>query len=292
MSDADAASAGRPVAELAGVAVGGEHPVRLMGIVNVSPESFYPGSVQHDEAALHDSVQRMVGEGADFIDVGAMSTAPYRQVEIPEAEELRRMAWAIRVASGATAVPISVDSKRSAVVAAAVEHGARILNDVTGLRGDPRMAEIATRMEGLVLMAAEEGPVDREPVDQVLALLERSLEVARHAGVARSKIVLDPGIGFFTHQVQSALVFNSTILNGLGQILELGCPLLVGVSRKAFLGKITGRDDPGQRLAASLGASAFAVLRGAAILRTHDVAATSDAVRVVEAILSEGRSRS
>ena len=275
----------KPAARLAGLAIGGDAPVRVMAVLNVSPESFHPGSVSADAGALKDAAQRAVEEGADLIDIGARASAPYRQTEIAPAEEMRRMTWAVEAVAKAVAVPISADTSRAAVAAAALAAGARVINDVTGLRADPAMADLAAQGAGVVLMASPDGAAPLgDPLAEVRRLLADSLARAAAAGIAADEIVLDPGIGFFSSAAQPALEFNLAVLRRLAELDALGRPLLVGVSRKRFIGGLTGRDDPAERLPGSLAATAAAVLRGAAVIRTHDVAATRDAVRVAEAL--------
>lgn len=259
-----------------------------MAVLNVSPESFYAGSVSADAGALRAAAQRAVAEGADFIDVGARSTAPYRDTDVSLADEVRRMTWALQAVVPAVAVPVSADTTRAAVAAAALAAGARIINDVSGLRGEAAMADVAAQSEGVVLMASPDGGPDDAPLPQVRRLLEDSLARAARAGIAVGEIVLDPGIGFFTGSALPAAAFNLALLRDLEQLGALGCPLLVGVSRKAFIGRLTGRDEVADRLAGSLAAAAVAVYNGAAILRTHDVGATRDAARVADAIRRAG----
>jgi len=274
----------RSEATLAGVRIGGDQPVRLMAALNVSPESFYAGSVLADRGALHEAAQRAAEEGADVIDIGARSTAPYRDTEVDVEEEVRRMLRAVETVVRAVPVPVSADTTRASVAAAALAAGARIVNDVSGLRGDKAMADIAAQAEGVVLVASPDGERDGEPLEQVRSLLCDSLERAARAGIAPGEIVLDPGIGFFTVGGVPAPAFTCAVLNRLDALADLGAPLLVGVSRKAFIGRLTGHDAPDARLAGSLAATAVAVYNGAAMIRTHDVAATRDAVRVAEAI--------
>lgn len=270
---------------LAGVPVGAAHPVRVMAVLNVSPESFHAGSVHRDAAALRAAAQRAVAEGADFIDIGARSTAPYRDTDIPLAEELRRMRWAVELVAAAVSVPISADTLHAPVAAAALAAGARIINDVRGLRADAAMAEVAAQADGVVLMASPDGRTAAgAPLPRVRRLLADSLERAHRAGIDRRRIVLDPGIGFFPDAQGSALAFTLAVLRRLDALAALGRPLLIGVSRKAFVGRLTDRPDPAQRLAGSLAAAAIAVYQGAAIIRAHDVAETRDAVRVAEAL--------
>ena len=194
------------------------------------------------------------------------------------------MAWAVKVVAAAVRVPVLADTTHATVAAAALASGARIVNDVSGLRGDRAMADIAAQGEGVVLMASPTGESGGAPLEIVRRLLSDSLERAQRAGIARDAIVLDPGIGFFTASGVPATEFNCAILDQLEALSVLGCPFLVGVSRKSFIGRLSGRTDAADRLPGSLAAAAVAVYNGAAIIRTHDVAATRDAVRVAEAI--------
>ncbi|HSP96741.1 MAG TPA: dihydropteroate synthase [Candidatus Dormibacteraeota bacterium] len=274
----------KPTATLAGLIVGGDAPARIMAAINVSPESFYQGSVHAGADALRDAARRAQDEGADLIDIGARSTAPYRDTALALDEEARRMRWAVDVVVGAVSLPVSADTTRAAVAVAALAAGARVINDVSGLRDDPAMADMAAQGAGVVLMAAPDGGADAAPLALVRRALSDSLARAARAGIARDEIVLDPGIGFFTTSATPAGEFNCVVLRQLAELESLGCPLLVGVSRKRFIGTLIGRDGPGDRLAGSLAATAVAVLRGAAMIRTHDVAATRDAVRVAAAL--------
>jgi len=275
---------GKLYANLGGVEVGDGFPVRIVGAINVSPESFYSGSVARGRRAVQQMARRMVAEGADLIDVGAMGTAPYRETAIDEAEERRRMVAAVRAVRAAVDVPISADTQRSGVAAAALEAGATIVNDVSGLRHDPAMGAVMRGAGGVILMAREAAPATGPPVPLLMRLLRRCLRRAVQARIARQRIVLDPGIGFFRPAGVPWYAFDCQVLAQLERLRRLGHPLLVGVSRKSFIGKLTGQADPGARLSGSLSATAVAVYHGAALVRTHDVAATRDAVRVAEAL--------
>lgn len=275
-----------PAARLAGVDVGGSSPVRVMAVINVSPESFYAGSVAVGRDELQERARRLADEGADFIDVGAMSTAPYLETDIAAAEEERRMVAAVDALVGAVSLPISADTSRPSVAGAALRAGATIVNDVRGLRA-PGMAEVAALAQGVVVMASpgDTAPPAREsPVEIVAADLRMALGRAAAAGVAGDRIVVDPGIGFYTRTAWTPLEFNAAVLRSLGSLRELGHPVLVGVSRKAFIGQLTGRPAPEDRLSGSLAATAIAVWNGAALVRTHDVAATRDVVRVARGL--------
>jgi len=272
-------------ANLAGVEVGDGLPVRLVGAINVSPESFHQGSVATGEDSLRAKAEQMAAEGADMLDIGAMSTAPYLRTEITEAEEAQRLTWAIGIVRKAAAVPISADTKRGRVALAALEAGADVLNDVSGLRHDPGMADVvAHRAQGVILMASETDPKARDPIETVRGLLEESLRIVWKAGVPDHRMVLDPGIGFFRQTAIPWHAWDCEVLQRLAELRALGRPLLVGVSRKSFIGKILGQADPRDRLAGSLAATAIAVVNGAHLVRTHDVGATRESVRMAEAL--------
>jgi dihydropteroate synthase len=271
-------------ANLAGVEVGDGFPVRIVGAINVSPESFYSGSVPRNRAALQRLAARMVEEGADILDIGAMSTAPYLKGAISEEEEKERMARAVRAVREVVTVPISADTRRSRVAAAALDGGASIINDVSGLSCDPDMAALARRAAGVILMACEQGPSTAEPLAMIVRLLRACLKRAHAAGVPPQHIVLDPGIGFFRHAAVPWHDLDCIVLARLSRLRRLGYPVLVGISRKSFIGAITGRPTPAERLHGSVAAAAIAVYGGAALVRTHDVAATADAARMAAAI--------
>jgi dihydropteroate synthase len=275
-------------AVIAGVPVGDRHPPRVMAVINVSPESFYPGSVAR--GAVEAAERAVLAErlGADFIDVGGRSTAPYKRTEIPVDEEVRRVVEAVRAIKENTSVkaPVSVDTFNARVAEAAIEAGADIVNDVRGLKGDPGMARVVAEYGVPVIVAAHKPsvPEDSSPIAIVLEALRESLEIAGRAGVDESRVVVDPAIGFFRPRSPPWYVWDSTVLANLRVLRCFGRPILVGVSRKSFLGAITGRERPEERLPASLAAAAVAVYNGAHIIRTHDPAETRDAALVARFI--------
>jgi dihydropteroate synthase len=272
-------------ASLGGIELGDGYPVRVLGVINVSPESFFRGSVPDGAADLCDRARRMADEGADLLDIGAMSTAPYKQTAVDEAEETRRLQAAVTAVCAAVSIPVSVDTSRAAVARAGLEAGAKVINDISGLRADPGMGELAAkRAEGLILMASPVGQEAPEPVAAVSGLLSKSLRLAWKAGVPAHRIVLDPGIGFFRETGLAWDRWDCEVLRRLKEFASLGHALGVGVSRKSFLGKLVGKADPGDRLIASLAATVVAVLNGAHVIRTHDVAPTREAILVAEAL--------
>jgi dihydropteroate synthase len=274
--------------------------VAVVGALNVSPESFYAGSVRACGADLLRAAEAMARAGAAFVDVGAMSTAPYLAARISEDEEADRLGSAVGLLAGKIEVPISADTSRSAPARAALEAGAGIINDVTGLTGDSDLAAVVARAgAGLIAMVSDGpaapspgGPVavgnrcsgPGDPVAVVSARLIESLAIARRAGIHPDAIVIDPGIGFFRRSGLAWHEWDVALLAGLGRLRALGRPICVGVSRKSFLGALTGERDPARRLPGSLAATTAAVLAGAHVIRTHDVAETLQAIRVAEAV--------
>ncbi len=273
-------------ATLAGVHLGDGLPVVVIGALNVSPGSFYSGSVVTKADDLLRAAERMAREGASLLDVGAMSTAPYLSGSISASEEAERLGWAVGILASKLGVPVSADTSRAEPARAALQAGASIINDVRGLTGDPALASLVAGADaGVILMASERGGAEGErPVDTVLDLLEESMRIAAQAGIPGERVVVDPGIGFFRRRGIAWHEWDCEILAALGRLRALGRPICVGVSRKSFIGEIAGEPDPGRRLPGSLAAVAAAVLGGAHVIRAHDVAETVQAVRVAESI--------
>jgi len=274
----------RIYAKLAGVEVGDGCSVKIVGVINVSPESFYKGSVKtgRDEAAR--AALQLAEEGANIIDIGAKSTAPYLDTGIPLEEEARRMVEAVKAVKDVVDKPVSADTTSSIVAERALSVGAEIINDVSGLKGDPRMARVvADHHAALIISAREAIPTRGMPVTRVIAALKESLQMASLAGVEEEAIVVDPAIGFFRHTEHPWYLWDCEIIVGLKRIREeLKRPICIGVSRKSFIGALLGREKPEERLYGSLSSTAIAVYNGADLVRTHDVAATLDAVRMAE----------
>ena len=251
----------------------------VMGILNVTPDSFSDGGqFVAPERALAQA-RRMIAEGADIIDIGAESTRPYGARPVTAEEEIKRLQPVLGdvVALG---VPVSIDSMKSAVVAWALDTGAVIANDVWGLQRDSEMAALVAQRQSPVIIMHNRDSADGslDIMRDVAAFFERSLEIAAKAGIAPGQIVLDPGIGFGKTHEQSM-----TVLARLDELAAFGLPLLVGASRKRFIDQITP-SEPQQRLGGSLAAHLIAAKGGARIIRAHDVAETIQALRVNAAI--------
>ncbi len=262
----------------------------VMGAVNVTPDSFSDGGDNFNTDVAIKSALSMVAEGAQIIDIGGESSRPGAK-SVGEAEELRRVIPVIEAVAAQTKTPISIDTYRASVARRAVKAGASIVNDISGLRLDPLMAStVADTGASLVVMHMRANPTEMQNntdyddlVGEVYALLSESVDLAVQAGVAREKIVVDPGIGF-----GKTSEGNLILLARLAEFVGLGQPILVGASRKSFIGKALGIDDPKDRLEGSLAAAVSAVMSGAHILRVHDVSATCRAAKLAWAIKVAG----
>lgn len=269
---------------------GASDPAFIMGIINTTPDSFSDGGRFLDPADAVTEAGRMLTDGADILDIGGESTRPGAE-RVEEAEEIRRVVPVIGRIAADCEVLISIDTVKPGVAEAAFGAGAHILNDVQGLQGDPALAGTAAAhgagvivMHNPGLLGASSG-TEGDPVAACLRFFEASLEIAARAGVAEDRIVLDPGFGF-----GKSLEQNLALLGRLDELMVLGKPLLVGTSRKSFIGKLLDR-DVNERLSGTLTTNVIAAMAGAAILRVHDVAEHFDAVRMVTAVQAAAGTR-
>jgi dihydropteroate synthase len=261
---------------------------RVIGIVNVTPDSFSDGG-EHatTEAAIAHGLQ-LAGEGADALDIGGESTRPGAS-EVPREEELRREIPVIEGLVRATSLPISVDTSKPEVMRAAVDAGAGMINDVFALRREGALDAAASLGVPVVLMhmlgeprSMQESPQYDDVVGEVHRFLAERIFAAEMAGIPKARIVVDPGFGF-----GKTMAHNLALLARLETIVELGVPVLAGLSRKRTIGELTGRDDPHDRVHGSVAAHLIAAQRGARLLRVHDVAATVDALKIWEAVAAQ-----
>jgi dihydropteroate synthase len=256
-----------------------------MGIVNVTPDSFSDGGKYESTEKAVEHALKLVEEGADILDIGGESTRP-GATPVSLQDELDRVVPVIEQLSKLTQVPLSIDTYKPQVMQAALDAGADLINDVRALQ-EPGALEIAARSTAGVCLMHMQGlpatmqldPKYEDVVAEVRAFLAERMAAAETAGISRSRILLDPGFGFGKRTEH-----NIALLQGLPEILSLGRPLLVGLSRKSVLGQITG-GDVYVRLHASLAASVISVMKGARIVRVHDVKATADALKVAAAVL-------
>ena len=269
---------------------------RIMGVINVSPESFYKQSVKLTAREIAKTATEMQEQGADFIDIGAMSTAPYLQTMISVDEEIERLRPAVKIVKDACDLKISVDTPRAETADVALNLGADIINDVTGLKHDPEMTKIvADNGASVIICAYEKHAVSGDAIKTTVAALRKSMQIANNAGIRSNKIIVDPAIGFFREEgnhpfftrMKGTSWFDRDLLliRRLKDLHVLRKPICVSVSRKSFIGKILNIENPDDRLLGSLAAEAICVLNGAHIIRTHNVSATVQAVKVAETIL-------
>jgi dihydropteroate synthase len=255
------------------------HPI-VMGVLNVTPDSFSDGGRFEAPERAIDHARRMIADGADILDIGGESTRPYvGMTPVSLDEEMARLK-PVLPAAAALGVPVSIDTIKAKVAAWAIGQGASIVNDVWGLQRDPDMARVvaAHGVPVIVMHNRDEPNPASDIVADVTAFFARSLEIAARAGIAREAIVLDPGIGFGKTPEQSM-----TVIARLAAFQSFGLPLLVGASRKRFINTVVP-SEPAERLPGSIAAHVLAVENGARIIRTHDVAETVQALRVAAAI--------
>jgi len=276
--------------ELAGVRIGGSNPIRIMGIINTSPESFYKNSVFTDKRTISKVSKLMEEDGADFIDVGGMSTAPYIKTLVSEEQEIKRITIAIESIQKVSKLPISIDTCRAKVAKVALQLGVEIINDVSGLKYDKNMINVLEEYHPSVIVCAFSNHlINGNPVTQARKLISQSVSMALKSGIPKSKIAVDPAIGFFRQKAKGILFtkINSDwlqrdilVLRNLIKIKDR-YPVLISISRKSFIGKILNEPDPAERIYGSIAVETFAALNGADILRTHNVKATNDVIKIV-----------
>jgi dihydropteroate synthase len=259
-----------------------------MGVVNVTPDSFSDGGTFEDAAAAVAHAHRLAGQGATMLDVGGESTRPGAD-PVPLAAELRRVLPVVEGIAGlGLPAQISIDTMKAPMAEAALDAGATFVNDVTAFRQEPELAGfVADRRCDCCLMhmlgeprTMQDDPRYDDVVDDVRAFLEERVEFAVREGVREERIMVDPGIGF-----GKTLEHNLELLRRLDRIATIGLPVVIGTSRKSFLGRLTGRQDPHDRVAATVATTVLALERGASVFRVHDVAPTRDALAVATATL-------
>ena len=263
-----------------------EKKVAVMGVLNLTPDSFYDGGRYRTEKEILKRVEQMIEEGADIIDIGGESTRPGSD-RVSVEEELRRTIPYLRKIRDLFDIPLSIDTYKAKVAKEAIEAGAEMVNDISGLRFDPEMAEvISSKNASVVLMHIkgtpknmQDNPFYESLMDEIISYLRKSLEIALKAGIDFDRIVIDPGIGF-----GKTVEHNLFILKNLEELRILRRPILIGVSRKSFIGKVLNLSVE-ERLFGSLASTSVAVMNGARIVRCHDVRETRQVIDLVDAIL-------
>ena len=263
----------------------------IMGVLNVTPDSFFDKGRFFDKKKAVARAREMAALGADIIDIGGESTRPGSK-EVSLKEEMDRVMPVIMALAGKIKTPISVDTRKAPVAEAALKAGARMVNDVSALRYDPVMADVAAKYHAAVILMHMKGspqtmqsaPRYKDVIGEISSYLKDSAKIAVEAGVKKEDIIIDPGIGF-----GKTLAHNLEILRRLEDIKNLGYPVCVGTSRKSFIGKLLGSDRPDDRLAGTIATCVIAVNNGADILRVHDVGEVCRAAKVTDGIIRKWR---
>lgn len=262
----------------------------VMGIINVTPDSFSSDGIYKDIRHVMARAAEMVSEGVDILDIGGESTRPGAD-SVSVEEELGRVIPVLKELKKMVKVPISIDTGKAEVAEKALDAGASMVNDITALRGDRRMAEVVSKRKvPLVLMHMKGKPrtMQKDPhyenlIAEIKEFLLASIKLAEAGGVSRDMIIIDPGIGF-----GKTVEHNLEILKRLKEFSLLGCPILIGTSRKSFIGKVLGKEDPADRVMGTAASVALAAANGADIVRVHDVGKMKDVVRLTDAIIRSG----
>ncbi|MFH1820877.1 MAG: dihydropteroate synthase [Methanobacteriota archaeon] len=287
------------IAELGKVKVGDGNPVVIIGAINLGEESFYKGSIVSGTHGVVQRAREMVEEGAEVIDIGAMAAGPHSK-PISRGEEMRKLIPSIKAASKGVDVPISADTQRADIAEAAIECGASVVNDISGLKADAHMADVISAAGcSAILMAAKNAPGDVYGIAEIRGALMSSLKICREHNIPLKKVVVDPAIGHWPARLASlgprakkqvrgrkysfATYLDLRILARLRE-LDIGRPMCLGISRKSFIGDFLELPNPENRLSGSLAATVIGVLNGAHVIRTHDPLQTTQAIRIAEEI--------
>lgn len=272
--------------------VGPESSAKVMGIINVSPESFFKGSVRTGDEEIAAAARQMEQDGAQLIDIGAMSTAPYLETMIPVDEEVRRITNAIRAAKSACNLPISADTPRAETASAAIAAGADVINDVTGLKYDDAMADVIAKSGVKAIACAHSQSETTGQISGATKTLRQSVTIARKAGIRDDAIIIDPSIGFFRPEGRNPFFTKMTdlpwylrdmqVVTQLGKLAALKKPICISVSRKSFIGHLLNLQSPEDRLVPSIACEQVSVLNGASLIRTHSVKETVQALTMLE----------
>ncbi len=259
---------------------------KIMGILNVTPDSFFDGGKYIDTDRAVERALEMEKEGANIIDIGGESTRPFSE-PVPLDEELKRVIPVIEKIRKKSDIPISIDTRKSKVAEEALKRGANIVNDISGLRDDPEMVNVIKKFNaGCIIMhirgtpkTMQENPYYEDTVKEIKQELLERVNIALKTGIEKERIVIDPGIGF-----GKRVIDNLIILKDIDKFKELGFPLLIGHSRKSFIGKVLGKENPEERLAGTLAVSSYLYLKKVDILRVHDVKETREVFKILKAI--------
>ena len=287
--------------KLGDLTVGKKNQITIMGILNVSPESFYKKSIKSTKSEIEKHVCQMEENGADIIDIGGMSTAPYLKTIVSEKVESKRVTNTIKIIQNLSNIPISVDTCRASVAQDALQLGIDVVNDISGLKYDKNMPKTVEKYNpSLVLCSYSKKVVRGDFISQTKKLLNESIKIAQDAHISKEKIVVDPAIGFFrrSSDVKNKLPYtriNSDwaerdveIIKKL-KLLKTTFPILVSISNKSFLGKLFKKEDPTDRNTGTTIAEMLSIINGASLIRTHNPKITSDVIKFTKALTKKSK---
>jgi len=281
--------------------VGQKNKVTIMGILNISPESFYKNSIKSSKSQILHYVTKLEEDGTDIIDVGGMSTAPYLKTIVSEKVESQRVTKTIKIIQNISNIPISVDTCRASVAKNALELGVDVINDISGLKYDRNMPKVIEKYDpSLILCAYSNKLVKGNTISQTKKLLNESVKIAQQSKISKEKIVVDPAIGFFrrSSDVKNKLPYTKIssdwaqrdieIIKKL-KFLKINFPILISISNKSFLGKLLGKDDPAERNIGTAIAEMLSIINGASIIRTHNPKITSDVIKLAKLVTTKSK---
>ena len=281
--------------------VGQKNKVTIMGILNISPESFYKNSIKSSKSQILHYVTKLEEDGTDIIDVGGMSTAPYLKTIVSEKVESQRVTKTIKIIQNISNIPISVDTCRASVAKNALELGVDVINDISGLKYDRNMPKVIEKYDpSLILCAYSNKLVKGNTISQTKKLLNESVKIAQQSKISKEKIVVDPAIGFFrrSSDVKNKLPYTKIssdwaqrdieIIKKL-KFLKINFPILISISNKSFLGKLLGKDDPAERNIGTAIAEMLSIINGASIIRTHNPKITSDVIKLTKLLTTKSK---
>jgi len=287
--------------KLSNLALGRKNEITIMGILNISPESFYKNSVKSTKTQITKYVTQLEENGANIIDIGGMSTAPYLKTIVSEKVESKRITKTVKIIQNLSNLPISVDTCRASVARDALELGVDVINDISGLKYDIEMPKIIEKYSpSVILCAYSPKRVTENNISVTKKLLNQSIKIAQKCNISKNKIVVDPAIGFFRRpsDVKNQLPYTKInsdwfqrdieIIRNL-KSLKTDYPILVSISNKSFLGKLLGKDDPSDRNIGTALAEMSSILNGASIIRTHNPKITSDVIKMTKSLTKKSK---
>ena len=287
--------------KLGSLVVGKKNEITIMGILNISPESFYKNSIKSTKSQISKYLSDMEENGANIIDIGGMSTTPYLKTIVSEKVESERITKTIKIIQNLSNIPISVDTCRATVAKDALDMGVDVINDISGLKYDKNMSKVVEKYNpSLILCSYSNRAVKGNLISTTKQLLNESVKIAEHAQISKNKIVLDPAIGFFRRpsDVKNNLPYTKITSDWVQRdveiikklnLLKTTFPILVSISNKSFLGKLLGKKDPSDRNTGTAIAEMLSIINGASIIRTHNPKITSDVIKMTKLLTKKSK---